>query len=248
MMRSPDISQHRRHRFFANLPFLFPSVILTTCIALGACSTRQQAELSKPQSTPTSQQANAYVAPVQRAEVDEAVKRVFKNAALIDESRSPGFVVGDFNGDRSEDIAVTVKTAPGKVSDMNQQFPPWILKDPFVETRPGMTPPRVSEGEPLLAVIHGYGTGGWHDAQATQTYLLKNALGEKIEARTKADVIAASAGKKLPQLTGDLIGEIFRGKPGYLYYAGSTYLWYDPETFQGERIARPVHPGFPTRN
>jgi hypothetical protein len=176
------------------------------------------------------------------------VKRVFKSAALVDESRSPSFVVGDFNGDQSEDIAVFVKAAPGKTSEMNQQFPPWILKDPFVTTEPGMSLPRVSESETLLAVIHGYGAGGWHDSQATQTYLLKNALGEKIEARTKADVVAASQGKKLPQLTGDLISEILRGKPGYLYYAGSTYLWYDPETFQGESIARPVHPGFASRN
>ena len=247
-MCSADIFQHRRHRFLVSPCVISPIVILATVMALAGCSTRQQAEQSKAQSVQMSQQANASGSPAQRGEVDEAVKRVFKNAALIDESRSPSFVVGDFNGDRSEDIAVRVKTAPGKLSDMNQQFPPWILKDPFVETRPGMTIARVSEGEALLAVIHGYGTGGWRDAQATQTYLLKNALGEKIEAHTKADVIAASPGKRLPKLSGDLIGEILRGKPGYLYYAGSTYLWYDPETFQGETIARPVHPGFPARN
>jgi hypothetical protein len=167
---------------------------------------------------------------------------------LIDENRSPSFVVGDFNGDRSEDIAVILKTAPGKVSDMNQQFPPWILKDPFVNTEPGMAPLRVSESETLLAVIHGFGAEGWHDTQATQTFLLKNVLGEKIETRTKAETIAANQGKKLPQLSGDLISEVLRGSSGYLYYAGSTYLWYDPQTFQGETIARPVHPGFGTRN
>jgi hypothetical protein len=228
--------------------FLSPIVILGTCLALAGCSSRQQAQQpSQPQSIPTSQ-TTASVSPPPLGEVDKAVKRVFKSAALIDESRSPSFVVGDFNGDRSEDVAVIVKTAPGKTSDMNQQFPPWILKDPFVKTQPGMTLLRVSESETLLAVIHGYGADGWHDSQATQTYLLKNALGEKIEARTKADVIAATQGKKVPQLSGDLISEILRGKPGYLYYAGSTYLWYDPETFQGERIARPVHPGFATRN
>jgi hypothetical protein len=224
--------------------------MLGTCVALAGCTSRRQAQQqSQPQSIQTAPSPPiASVSPPRPGEVDEAVKRVFKSAALIDESHSPSFVVGDFNGDQSEDVAVIVKTAPGKTSDMNQQFPPWILKDPFIKTAPGMTPLRVSESETLLAVIHGYGAGGWHDSQATQTYLLKNVLGEKIEARTKAEVIAASQGKKLPQLSGDLIGEILRGKPGYLYYAGSTYLWYDPETFPGETIARPVHPGFATRN
>ena len=250
MMCASDFSRDRWHRLFLGRCFLSPIAILGTCVALAGCSSKQQAQQqSQPQSTQTSQStAIASVSPPPLGEVDEAVKRVFKSAALIDESRSPSFVVGDFNGDRSEDVAVIVKPAPGKASDMNQQFPPWILKDPFVKTEPGMSLLRVSEREALLAIIHGYGANGWHDSQATQTYLLKNALGEKIEARTKADVIAATQGKKVPQLSGDLISESLQGKSGYLYYAGSTYLWYDPETFQGERIARPVHPGFAPRN
>lgn len=248
MMCSSTFSEHPRNRLFVSRSFLSPILILGTCLALAGCSSKQQAQQqSQPPSIQTPQ-PTASVSPPPLSEVHEAVNRVFKNAALIDESRSPSFVVGDFNGDRSEDIAVIIVTAPGKVSEMNQPFPPWILKDPFVKSEPGMTPLRVSERETLLAVIHGYGAGGWHDPQATQTYLLKNVLGEKIETRTKADAIALNQGKKLPQLTGDLISEILRGKPGYLYYAGSTYSWYDPETFQGEPIARPVHPGFSTRN
>ncbi len=38
-------------------------------------------------------------------QVQEAVKRVFKEAAVIDSSQRPAFVAGDFNGDLSEDIA-----------------------------------------------------------------------------------------------------------------------------------------------
>ena len=52
-----------------------------------------------------------------------------------------------------------------------------MLKDPFTPIKPEMPPLRVEENELLLAVIHGYGTQGWRDAQATQTYLLKNAAG-----------------------------------------------------------------------
>ena len=242
-MCSEDFCRHRRNRLVVGRSFLSLISILGSCVALAGCSNRPRAPESQSQSIQASQaQPTAPVSSPQFTEVHEAVKRVFKNAALIDESRSPSFVAGDFNGDGSEDIAVIIKTAPGKVSDMNQQFPPWILKDPFVNSEPGMTPLRVSERETLLAVIHGYGAGGWHDSQATQTYLLKNVLGEKIETRTKAEAIAVNQGKKLPQLQGDLISEVLGGKPGYLYYAGSTYLWYDPETFQGEPIARRVHP------
>jgi hypothetical protein len=120
--------------------------MLGTFVALAGCSSRQQAQQqSQPPSSQTSQSPSG--SPPQPGEVDKAVKRVFKSAAMIDESRSPSFVVGDFNGDKSEDVAVIIKTAPGKTSEMNQQFPPWILKDPFLKTAPGMTLPRVSEGE-----------------------------------------------------------------------------------------------------
>src|SRR6266576_703321 len=39
----------------------------------------------------------------QMNEVQLAVKRVFKEAVLIDTSHQPSFIVGDFNGDRSQD-------------------------------------------------------------------------------------------------------------------------------------------------
>ncbi len=198
---------------------------------------------------PTSGQSSQISQPTEKtqastpslSEVEEAVRRVFQDNALIAQDYQPSFVVGDFNGDRSPDVAVVLKVAQGKTSQMNKQLPPWILKDPFVTAEPVKPALRVLNDEILLAVIHGYGPQGWRDPQATQTYLLKNATGEKIEARSKAEVIAANQGKKLPQLRGDLIGEILKGTPGYLYYAVSTYSWYDPATFKGDPIQAPAH-------
>lgn len=203
-------------------------------------SSGQTSQISSPQQT-------AGASPPRLSDVEAAARRVFKDNAVIAQDQTPGFVVGDFNGDRSADVAVILRVAPGKTSQMNQQFPPWILKDPFVTAAPGMAPLHVSDGEILLAVIHGYGSEGWRDPQATQTYLLKNALGEKIEAHSRDEFIASNQGKKLPQLRGDLIGETIKGKPGYLYYAVSTYSWYDPSTFKGEPTAGPVH-GVDPRN
>jgi hypothetical protein len=99
----------------------------------------------------------------------------------------------------------------------------------------------VAATDVLLAVIHGYGTEGWRDPQATQTYLLKNAAGSTMETHVVKDFVTANQGKKLPALQGDLIGEMLDGKSGYLYYSGATYSWYDPKTFTGEPDPRRGH-------
>ncbi|MCM3902982.1 MAG: hypothetical protein ND866_14845 [Pyrinomonadaceae bacterium] len=170
------------------------------------------------------------------------MKRVFKDAAVIDASRDPNFMAGDFNGDFSQDIAVVLTVAPGKQAEMNQEFPAWILRDLLAPGSPEMKRPRVEDSDVLLAVIHGYGANDWRDPQATQTYLLKNAVGSRMEVHGGKEFVAAnSEKKKLPRVHGDLIAEVLRGSSGYLYYAGETYAWYDPKTFKGEPPRRFVH-------
>ena len=187
------------------------------------------------------QQQMSNLPPPELNSVQEAVKRVFKDSALIDTSRKPTFIAGDFNGDLSQDIAVVLKPSSGKLSEMNEEFPNWILRDPFAPDEPRIPQLRVAENEVLLAVIHGYGPNGWRDPQATQTYLLKNAVGSGMEVYQAKDVAAANQGKKLPRLHGDVIGEVLKATPGYLYYAGATYSWYDPKTFKGEPERGMVH-------
>lgn len=177
------------------------------------------------------------------AEVNEAVTRIFDNAAVIDAKHEPYYFTGDFNGDASEDIAVILMPAPDKLVQLNQDFPPWILRDPFVNPKPGTAPMRIAKSESLFAVIHGYGAKGWRDVQATQTYLLKNAVGLEVKIYPKSDFAGANQGKKTPRLVGDLIAENLGGKPGYLYFSGAQYSWYDPQTFKGEPETRLTHPG-----
>jgi hypothetical protein len=93
----------------------------------------------------------------------------------------------------------------------------------------------------MLAVIHGYGANGWRDPQATQTYLLKNAVGSDMKSHPLKEFAAMNQGKKLPRLRGDVVGEMLQGKAGYLYFAGATYAWYDPKTFAGEPEPRRRH-------
>jgi hypothetical protein len=174
--------------------------------------------------------------------VNKAVTRVFKTAAVIDPTRQPNFFIGDFNGDDSPDLAVILKPENEKLAEMNQESPPWILKDLLSVSRPA-APLRIAAGDLLLAIIHGYGPNGWRDDQATQTYLLKNAIGLEVKAYAKSDFVIANKGKQLPRLSGDLISENLSGNRVYLYFTGAQYSWYDPKTFKGEAEIRVTHPG-----
>ena len=213
------------------------AVLIVLCLFLLNCATADKSKVEAPPS-PVVQadqpQQASNLPPPELSTVQEAVKRVFKDSALIDTSRKPVFIAGDFNGDLSQDIAVVLKPAPEKLSDLNEEFPTWIVRDPFAANESRIPRLRVAANDALLAVIHGYGENGWRDPQATQTYLLKNAVGSDMEARQPKDVATASKGKKLPRLRGDVIGEVLGGTSGYLYYAGATYSWYDPKTFKGE--------------
>jgi hypothetical protein len=233
------------------LPYLrvcMTAVLLSSCFVFGCAKHEQPKEQTQSTSAqPSASVQTSELSPPKLNEVEDAVKRVFKDAALIDSSHDPSFVAGDFNGDNSQDIAVILKPAPDRVAEMNQEFPPWILKDPFANAKPGMPPPRVAANELLLAVIHGYGRGGWRDPQATQTYLLKNSVGADVKSQSKTDFLIANEGKKLPRVTGDLIAEGLRGKSGCLYFAGATYDWYDAKSFKGDPEVRVVHPGMAAR-
>src|SRR5690349_5324947 len=98
---------------------------------------------------------------------------------------APVFVVGDFNGDGSQDIAIAVEPVKEALDELNSDVAAWRIRDPLVSDLPPMMivkrdepPPRptiAANDALLLAVIHGYGPQGWRDPQARQTILLKNA-------------------------------------------------------------------------
>jgi len=195
---------------------------------------RPLAEAPPPPLTTPSDQAQqmATLPPPKMDSVQEAVKRVFKDAVVIDAAHTPAFIVADFNGDLSEDLAVVLKPVPDKLNGLNQEFPAWLLRDPFGRTESNGPRLRIAAADVVLAIIHGYGPAGWRNPEATQTFLLKNAVTPNMEAHRLKEFIAANQGKSLPSLQGDVISETVNAKPGYLYYAGGTYSWYDPKTFK----------------
>ena len=219
--------------------------VVVICVFIAACSSGKRAEVEappipKPSPTDTPVKRLDVAVGPKLPEVQDAIKRVFKGAAVLNPSYNPNFLAGDFNGDASQDLAVILK--PVNVSEMNQEFPPWLLRDPKSNAGP-REPLHVEKDEVLLAVIHGYGANDWRDPQATQTFVLKNVVGSDLRVQNGKEFVAANTGRKLPRPQGDLIGETLGGNPGYLYYAVSTYSWYDPKTFKPQPEAGPFHKG-----
>ena len=193
--------------------------------------------------TPT--QANPDVAPAAKPpatleEVRGVVARVYREAVVVESDRDTPLVVGDFNGDGSEDLAVLVRPAAGKLSEVNGEYANWITEDPRKVLPPEINgnvkvlpkkpePVSVRQGDLLLAVIHGYREKGWRDPLASQTYLLKGAAGDEMRAQSAADALGAAPDKgRLPQPQGDVIRERLAGADGFVYWTGAKYAWYRP--------------------
>jgi hypothetical protein len=199
------------------------------------------------------------IPPPKLEEVKQAVKRVFKTAVVIAEDRTPGFLVGDFNGDLSQDLAAIVKPGEGNVSELNQEFPSWIAREPIkdvlvpkskamarqVADRPSANPAsgqtiRFEQDDVLVAIIHGTGVNGWRDPEATQTHLLRDVVGTNMKMLTFKGAVKAYSGiKPFPTIYGDLIQQTLIGQAGFLYFAGGIYAWYDAKNYSP--TAAPVH-------
>ena|SRR6185295_200086 len=216
------------------------TVSLPALFMFSGCSSapRSKAEAPPPvyQSTPGSAvPVTPSVASAPKlSEVQNKIKTVFKDAAVLHPNHDPNFFSGDFNGDASEDLVVILK--PVNLEEMNRQFAPWLVRDPRANTSTRVRPP-IQKDETLLVVIHGYGTNDWRDPDATQTFVLKNVVGNDMKVQTGKEFVEANSGRKLPRPRGDLIGETIDGTRGYLYYATSNYSWYDPKTFKGDESA-----------
>lgn len=166
------------------------------------------------------------------AEVQEAVRRVCQDAVTIDSARGEPFIIGDFNGDGSEDIAVIVKPAPGALPKLNSEYANWIVEDPQRPPRPDPNKSAqgssgIQQNELLLLILHGYRQDGWRHQLARQTFLLRNSVGENMRAQSLRDASkAAGANNTQSQLPGDVIREQMKGQDGFLYWANPRYAWH----------------------
>jgi len=198
---------------------------LALCLAgLTAChrATEDKPQVSQAPSNPTATTTPRQSGPSPtEAELRAAIKRNYEDVVAVDDSRPMPFMIGDFNGDSSEDIAVVVK--PRKLSDLNSEYVNWILEDPHHLQQASMN---VSKNDLLLAVIHGHKGEGWRHEFARQTYLLKNAVGTDLEAISIKQMRSSGERKLLPALRGDVIREKLNGSGGIIYWTGGKYAWH----------------------
>ncbi len=181
-------------------------------------------------------QTKPAAAPPTKDQVVQAVARVFDRAVTLDESHGPAFVVGDFNGDGSEDLAVITKSDERWLPEINNELANWTLEDPKTVPIPGttsaeqLTPPKPAKAKRdnfLLAIIHGVGAEGWRNREARQTFLLVDGVGTNISV-LPASKTAIVSKDKLGPLKGDAITETLDGHSGIIFWTGAKYSWWSP--------------------
>jgi len=238
----------RLTRLTASYLFGFLLAILSCCAA--ACSKQPPPAESRPitvsnspalapsfpalaQATATPSPINATPASPQVEELANAISRVFGKSIAVDQNHSPVFLVGDFNGDDSQDLAVVTKATDDGLPEINSELANWILEDPHAVPVPGskaanqLLKPKTVKAErndQLLAIIHGVGPEGWRNTEARQTFLLRNATGVNATVQTAAKLRESLSNSTL-SLRGDAISETVNGHRGLIIWTGAKYAW-----------------------
>ena len=199
-------------------------LLILFCLVLTGCHEARENSQStagqtpaQPTSTETPRQS---APPPTDAELRAVLKRIYAEVVTVDDTRTTPFLIGDFNGDRSEDIAIVVK--PRKLSEVNGEYVNWILED---LRKPQQISRDVRANDILLAVIHGREREGWRHDLAIQTYLLKNAVGTDVTTQPANQLKTSGESKALSQLRGDVIREKLNGSGGVIYWNGAKYAW-----------------------
>ena len=117
-------------------PVLLILVVIAICLGVPGCtkSTTTTSTPSPGESASKSAESPANVEPRREkqpptiAEAREALDRIYRGAVAIGEHDS--FVVGDFNGDGSEDLAIAVMPIGEKLTEINSEYANWIVMDP----------------------------------------------------------------------------------------------------------------------
>jgi len=171
-------------------------------------------------------------AAVEISEVASAIARGFDKSLTIDQSHAPAFILGDFNGDGSQDLAVITKASDNALPEINNELANWTLEDPHEVPVPGTKgadqprrtkPVKADLNDQLLAIIHGVGVEGWRNSEARQTFLLRNAVGAQVTVQA-AGKLPESPRANVP-LRGDAISETVNGHRGLIFWTGARYTW-----------------------
>jgi hypothetical protein len=230
-----------------SLCLLAPAASLCACAAPEPTKEEQRAAAqatpaaAAPEPTTAAPEPTAQPVPPVPQEARAAVERVYKGAVVFDERGADVTAVGDFNGDGSEDLIVRARPASGRLNEVNDEVANWIVSDPRTVTPPDprqfdphqgvqkLAPhgrPQVEASDALLVVVHGYKEAGWRNPEAQQTFLLKGVAGEGLRPASRTEWQAAARARRV-RLLGDVVQEKLGGAPGFLYWTGAGYGWFE---------------------
>jgi hypothetical protein len=227
------IAEHKTPARFALLNFLLSAVLSVACTT--AKHNENRTTMTTSPTLTSSPAKNTSLATPALFEVNEAVRRVYADSVELDTNR---IIVGDLNGDGSQDLAVVVRPAAGALAKLNSEYANWIVEDPRKIRLPDPNkavqqlpdPPArevIHQNDTLLLILHGYGGEGWHHSYARQTFLLKNSVGDNMQAECwneiskKAGRMSGSVGQ-----AGDVINLKLDGQEGFLYWTNGKYVWH----------------------
>jgi hypothetical protein len=244
------------HRTTALL-MIAASLLLNGCTRSDAAKTSASATATEPGAAPSpsttqtkgaGEQTSQLPNPPTMTEAQTTLSRIFRTALTVNARRQDSpIVVGDFNYDGSQDIAMVVKPARDKLETLNSPYAPWIVEDlskvalpvdrngvRVLPAKPG--PTRIEENEELLLIVHGYEKSGWRNPQAQQTYLLRHAVGDGLSAEPLKKMLSDSAkqGSHIG-IGGDVIREQMADGEGFIYWTGAKYAWYRKAEADGSR-------------
>ena len=210
--------------FMKTVLLLLCVLLVTACQRVAKTASVSETQIKAEPAAP-SRPADSRTAGPQptEAELRAAIQRNYGDAVTLDHSSPTPFMLGDFNGDNSEDIAIFVKPGSGKLSELNSEYVNWILEDPQHVTHISRD---VKRNDLLLAVIHGHKREGWRNDLARETYLLKNAVGAEFATQSINQLRTTGESRSLPQLHGDVIREKLNGNGGIIYWNGAKYAWH----------------------
>lgn len=227
----------RLTRTLTSLTFALAALFALALFSCKGSPNQQTANQSKPQTHVAS------LPPPTLEDVRTKVESIYHGALIVDVDHKPVFVLGDFNGDNSEDVLVAVRPIAKRLADLNSDLAAWIVEDPrniwvpdpnkaVQKLPPKPRPVRVHAGDRLLLMIHGFRDNGWRNSLATQSYLLVNVSGTGLQRETARE--ARSELKQDPppfgiqyllRYNGDVLHETLAGRPCVLYWTGGHYAW-----------------------
>src|SRR5262249_1369558 len=120
-----------RSNFFLSARFALAiaifAVIATGCNSKSSNEQKSEKPIAVSTQQPSAEEAKPVkLPPPTQAEVEAAFHRVFGDDLVANPANRQSYIVGDFNGDGSEDLAVIARPAAGKLTDVNSELSNWI--------------------------------------------------------------------------------------------------------------------------